>query len=323
MRRVARYLSIFSSFALLAIVIALLLNRQAISDWWALRDYTPPERIVQLADQTTMVDSTRKLFYVNHPSLDDKASFNGHCRTTEQSIVLGCYVAHQGIFLLDVKDPRLNGVIEVTSAHEVLHAAYERLSTNERTRIDRLTEEYFATQTDERIKNTVENYRKSDPSVVPNELHSILGTEVENLPTELESYYARYFSNRKQVVAFSKQYEQAFTDLRNQVSKYDEQLTAMKAQIDASEAEITTKGEALNAERSRMNNLLQAGRTQEYNAAVPGFNQQVNAYNTLVQKARNLVADYNATVEKRNALATEEQELVHAIDSNFTTESKE
>lgn len=323
MKKYLRFISTAVSFAILAAVVVAIFNRQAIADWWTLRDYSPPARVAKLADDTTMLADTRRLFYVNKPSLDDKDVFNQHCQTTEQSIVLGCFVEHTGIFILDVKDPRLSGVHEVTAAHEVLHAAYDRLSGSEREHIDSLTTQFFATVTDERIKKVVENYRQKDPGIVPNELHSILGTEVENLSSELEAYYAQYFGDRKQIVALSKQYEKTFIDLRNQVSSYDEQLTALKADIDTGQTEAGVRIAWLDSERERMDELLRNNETQQYNAAVAGFNQRVNDYNALVQRVRSLVSQYNSLVEKRNAVATEEQDLVHAIDSNFRTETRQ
>ena len=177
-----------------------LTNFQAITDYFRLRGYDPPKRIVQLADETTMQDDTRRIFYINHPKLSDKVEFNDECRTTEQSIILGCYVDNRGIFLLDVKEPKLEGVVEVTAAHEALHAQYERLSSSERKKVDRMTAAAFNDVTSERVKKTVENYRDKDPSIVPNELDSILATEVRDLSPELEEYYSQYFKDRMTIV---------------------------------------------------------------------------------------------------------------------------
>lgn len=301
-----------------------LANLQAISDWLRLRNYDPPARIVKIADDTTMNSDTRRLFYVNHPELGDKVTFNQHCRTTEESIVLGCYIEGRGIFLLDVKEKRLSGVVEVTAAHEVLHAAYVRLSKNEREKIDRMTSEFFATLKNQRIRETVDNYRARDASIVPNELHSILGTEVRELSPDLEDYYEQYFNDRQRIVQFSEQYEQTFINLRAQVDQYDAQLMDLKSQIEASQAEIDAANNELQAERARLDQLLASGANEEYNDRVPGYNQQVAQYNRLINHTKQLISTYNSIVEKRNGLATVEQELVEAIDSTqLTTQERE
>lgn len=304
----------------IAITVGALIKMQDIYDWVALRNYTPPAKVAKLADDTTMNDYTRKIFYVNHPELNDKQTFNGHCRTTEQSIVLGCYIENKGIFLLDVKDPRLNGVMEVTAAHEALHAAYDRLSSSERAKVDKMTEDFFATIKDERIKNVVKNYQDKDPSVVPNELHSILGTEVIELPAELEQYYAKYFKDRKQIAKFSEQYEQTFVNLRNEVQDLDADLESLKNQIDANQAELDSKNSQIDSERSALDALLSSREIEQYNAKVGSFNRLIGSYNALVNETKQLINQYNSLVEKRNSLAVQEQELVNSIDSTHLTE---
>ncbi len=305
------FLAAFISLCIVAVT-----RQQDIFDYAALRNYQPPARIVQLADQTTMRDPTRRVFYINHPELDDKTAFRSQCGVEEQSIVLGCYDTRRGIFLLDVTDPRLRGIIEVTAAHEILHAEYDRLSGSERKRIDRLTAEFFANLKDERIAKTVEQYRARDPNVVPTELHSILGTEIRDLTPELEQYFGRYFTDRKKVVAFSEQYEQTFVNLRSQVADYDAQLTRLKTRIEANESQIDVLGKTVEAQRTTLNELLANKQTEQYNAMVPGFNSLVNQYNNLVGQAKRIIIEYNSIVEKRNAAATTEQELAQAIDSN-------
>lgn len=291
-------------------------QRQQIFDYFALKNYTPSDRIVALADETAMADNTRRVFYINHPELNDKAAFRQNCPAGEQSIVLGCYVGHNGIFLLDVTDPRLNGVIQVTAAHEVLHAHYDRLSASERKKVDAMTASFFATYDNPRVKKTIEQYRAKDPSVVPNELHSILASEVKILSPELESYYSKYFKDRSKVVALSEKYEQTFVALTDQVEAYDRDLENMKGTIESNQQEIEGLNAEIDRSKARLDSLLNSGRTEEYNAAVPGFNADVNAYNALLNRTRTIISTYNDIVAKRNEIATTEQELVQTIDSN-------
>lgn len=315
-----------SGLFLVGVLVALLVafgQRQAIYDWWRLRGYEPPARIVALADATTMTDYGRKLFYVNRPQLDDEAAFNEHCQATEQSIILGCYISRTGIYLFDVEDPRLDGVEEVTAAHEMLHAAYERLDGEEKARVNSLLERAFAEIMDERIVKTMEAYRKRDPTIVSNELHSILATEVRDLTPELEEYYKQYFTDRLKVVFFSEQYEQAFTERKNQVARYDTQLAALKQQIEAAENDLSARSGAISAERARLDALLAADQTEQYNAAVPGFNAQIRQYNALIASTRQLIDRFNEIVAARNAIAVEQQELVEALDSRLMPQAEE
>ena len=298
-----------------------LANFQAISDYFRLRNYDPPARIKELADETTMRDDTRRIFYINHPKLSDKAEFNGECRTTEKSIIIGCFVSGKGIFLLDVNEPKLNGVIEVTAAHEVLHAEYERLSESDRAKIDKMTTGFFNEKvSDERIRKTVENYREKDPSVVPNELHSILATEVRDLSPELEEYYRQYFDDRTKIVEFSEQYEQAFIDLEQQANNIESQLSSLKTQIDTNRSQIDALSIELNSEKARLDALLRNNQVEEYNNSVSDFNRRVSSYNSLINQTRQLINQYNDLVAKQHSLVLQQQELNEAIDSNILKE---
>ncbi len=308
--------SIVIAVVLIAALATGIYKSRDILDFIALRNYQAPAQVAQLADQTTMADHTRKVFYVNHPEIQEKQQFKTSCTQAEQTIVLGCFISNDGIYLLQVEDQRLEGVLQVTAAHEVLHAMYDRLNAKDRQRIDGLTQQYFSTTTDERIKKTVENYRKKDASIVPNELHSILGTEVRDLPPDLEAYYARYFKDRKAIVAFSEKYEQTFVSLENQVNAYDQELRDIKATIDVNQGKLKASEDRIDSEKNRLDQLIAQKNVEEYNQSVSSFNALVNSHNALIRETQGLVERYNKIVEDRNALATTEAQLVQAIDAN-------
>lgn len=317
-----RFISLLFSASLMLLVVFAWSQRDALFDMWRLRGYTAPAEIVKIADETTMSPDARRLFYVYRPELNDKTEFNANCSGSEQTIVLGCYIKHQGIYLYDVSDARLSGVVEVTAAHEMLHAQYDRLSKKEKARIDNLTAQVAATITDERFKKTIENYRNKDSNVVPNELHSILATEVRTLPQELEAYYARYFNKRSEIVDMAEAYKQAFTDRENEVASIDAKLAALKAQIDSLNQALETQQSDLKVQYNELQSQRQSGNTEAYNQGVPAYNQAVNDYNAAVRRQRSLVAEYNQLVEERNNLATEENELIQALDSRETIETQ-
>lgn len=321
--RKRKILSIFTLVLFLVAPFILYANRNNIYDWYELYNYKPSDKIIALATDTTMQPSMRRLFYVNRPEIDDKNAFNSRCRSDEETIVLGCYISRQGIFLLEVTDSRLNGIEQVTAAHEALHAAYSRLSTSERRRVDAMTSNAYISLSDARIKDNVKLYRDKDPSVVPNELHSILGTEARSLPADLEQYYKKYFTDRSKIVGYSEQYVNAFTERKNQVLSYDQQLEALKQQIDFEKESLTKQAAQLSADRIRLDNLRSSNQIAAYNVAVPSYNLQVNNYNNDVESLGSLVNDYNDIVPKRNAVAIEESDLAKAIDSRSTVPARQ
>jgi chromosome segregation ATPase len=134
----------------------------------------------------------------------------------------------------------------------------------------------------------------------------------------LEDYYKRYFSDRAQVVAFSEAYESEFTGRKAQIANYDNQLSALKIQIDGLEQELRLQLEFLQSEQVRLNNLREND-PAAYNQAVPAYNQAVGEYNSDLNTRRGLVNQYNDLVAKRNQIASEEHELIDAIDSSLPT----
>lgn len=307
--------------ALLAGLVAFV-EQQQIRDWWRLRSYTPPAAVQALARDTTMNDTARTIFYVTHPKIESKTAFNGSCpNSDEKTIVLGCYRrAQQSIFVLGVSDARLQGVEQVTAAHEMLHAAYDRLSASDKKYVNGLLEDYYGHDLhDQRILDTIASYKKSEPNDVVNEMHSIFGTEVANLPAPLEKYYARYFTDRHKIAQYAVRYQQAFTSRKAAVEKYDAQLASLKRQITANEASLDTQFRQLTAAQAQLEAYRNERNYDAYNAGVAGYNAQVNAYNAQAEDTRNLIAQYNQIVKARNAIAAEESELVHAIDSTVQT----
>ncbi len=290
-------------------------NRWYIHDSIRLYGYQAPAEIAELASDTTMNSDSRRLFYVYSPSIEDKDEFNEHCKLSEFTIVLGCYVGGRGIYIYNVTDERLDGIKQVTAAHEMLHVAYERLGGSEKDRIDGLLQEALTSVANPRIQTTIEEYRKNGADI-SNELHSIIGTEVRTLTPELETYYSRYFENRSEVVRLSEQYEQAFTELKNRIAEADKTLEALRSQIDSLESEVEAMSKEL---QSRLAALNSASSAAEYNAAVPGYNRLVNVYNSKVRQLRKLIERYNALVAERNAIAIEENNLHKAIDSRPDT----
>lgn len=293
-------------------------QRQAVADWLSLRDYTPPAEIAQLATDTTMTPLSKKLFYVYRAQIEPASSFNEHCPVNEQefTIVLGCYVSKVGIYLFHVEDERLSGIEQVTAAHEMLHVAYERLGSRERERVDTMLVRAYDNLDNDRIMRNVEQYRAADPSVVPNELHSILGTEQADLPPELEEYYARYFTNRQKIVEYSQQYEGEFTRREQAAAQLSKQLSDLKPRVDANLSQLDSEAARLQAEYA----AIEAGRdsmeASQLNERARAYNAAVAAYNTLAETTRAEIEQYNAIVEQYNAVVVEQHELYRAIDSS-------
>jgi flagellar biosynthesis chaperone FliJ len=320
-----RRLSIAVFLTLLAALVFTLLRPYAAIDWLRLRDYQPSQVVTDLASQTTMTDSARHYFYLNHPAVESKTEFQNKCpKYDDQTITIGCYIGGQrGIYILSVQDQRLAGVEQVTASHEMLHAAYERLGTSDKRHIDSLLQAYADNGLqDKRVKAALEGYKKSEPGQQLNEMHSMFGTEVSNLPPELESYYSRYFSSRQTVVKFAENYQDAFQSRQDQIDQYDSRLAQQAAIIKNNTQQLDQQASALETERQRLDSLRDRGDIDAYNAGVGPFNDSIASYNELLSTTRRLINQYNELVETRNAIAAQKVELQSAIDSSSLPSSR-
>jgi hypothetical protein len=310
---------------IIAMLLGALVYRRPLLDDISLYHYQPPIVVSQLATQTTMTAAARRVFYVNHPDVEAKASFANNCPSgTEQTVVLGCYHSDQaGIYLLQVSDPQLNGVEQVTAAHETLHAEYDRLSTAKRTQVDGWLEAYYAHGlTNMTIEAQIASYRKTEPDAVVNEMHSLFGTEVANLPPQLEAYYTQYFTNRAAVVADYNKYQVAFSSRIDAIAADDSQLTAMKTKISNDEASLQSQQAAISAQQQMLSQERSANDITAYNSSVASYNARINAYNSQVEALHAEIDSYNLLVSTRNGLALEEQQLAQALSGNSVPAEK-
>lgn len=221
------------SLALLLGALVVFFNRQPLYDQVMAWQFQPSPAIAAISDRTDFSDKGQLLFYASQPQLLGRSAFNDACRSTEteHTAVLGCYTGSR-IFLFDIHNQTLDGIKEVTAAHEMLHAAYQRLPKAEKERVDALLAKQSFGEDAERINALLVEYAKSEPGERLNELHSILGTEVRTLDPELETYYKQYFTNRSVVVELSERYQAVFAELQSRQESLVSELTTLADAID-------------------------------------------------------------------------------------------
>lgn len=268
-----------------------------------------------LADRTTMTVAGRDLFARSLPELVPLAEMSRRCPIPEETGVLGCY-RDRRIVILDLSDPRLDGMEEATAAHELLHAVWDRLPDDERDRLGAELRALYDNSTDPALREKVEAYRRRDPDVVDTELHSILGTEVAVLSGPLEEHYREWFTDRAAVVLLAAAAQGSFDRLEAQIATLDATLDALGDEIAAAEDDLERSRDDLAARSRDLEILRDAGRIDEYNAGVDPFNAAVERHNAAVATQRSRVERYNGTVAVRNALGADYDELVEEITTS-------
>ena len=313
----------FYAVAALVVCLAagwLILNRQLLVDRWQLRHYQPPAEVAALATRLDLTDYAQRLFYLKDPQLQTAWHFNRVCPERESSsLVLGCYTGQQ-IHIFMVDDPRLDGVEEVTAAHEILHVAYERLSGREKANLKIWLSAVKEGLTNQRIKKAIELYANLPQEQLYNELHSIFATEIRGLPDWLEDYYSRYFNQRLSIVALSETYDATFNQLSERVDELDAQLRRQAEAIEQTQTSLDHQLELINNQRAYLSQLLESGEVGLYNASIDGFNQQIDDYFNDSNQLQAKIDDYNQLVEERNAISLEQNDLSQSLNSRHQTD---
>jgi uncharacterized protein YdcH (DUF465 family) len=299
-----------------AIAPALLLMRwqgKYVGESIQLARYTPSSEVAELANQSNMSENGRRAFYLTNPTIEAKKVGLNFCANhgTEKTVILGCFVSSKGIFIQKVTDKRLAGTMQVTAAHEMLHAVYHNhLSEGERTDIDAELNRVFNNLNNPRLKKLIQIYRDRSPKQVNSELHSFLGTEVRQLSPKLEEHYAKYFIDRATVVALAQKNEQTFARIVEKAEEIDRQLKTIKVDLDQREKSVREQGTSVEQQRRELGRI---SNPSDYNRRLIGFNQQVNGYNSQVQVLKQEIANYNRLVSSYNALSSEEKSLNESL----------
>jgi hypothetical protein len=224
-----------------------------------------------------------------YPEIKEKNSFNAECSPAQNVIELGCYkTGINRIYVLDVNEPNLESIKEVTMAHELLHVAYSRLGSREKEKINKLLREHLLLlEEDRELSERLKNYEISQPGSQNNELHSIFGTEYKNLSKELEEYYKKYFLNREKIVALNEKNENYLLSKEQEIQNQKNYIENLQSQLELLE--------------DRMDKLKSSNNISQYNALVPQQNYLVEQIRTEIEKYNKKVDIYNDIINSINS----------------------
>ncbi|MBH0117819.1 hypothetical protein I6E52_13315 [Salinibacterium sp. NG253] len=321
---VARVIAIVLAVALNLVVIAggvwALTNQQRISDQFAVWDFEPSATVKAYVTTAAMSEEGQFLFYASHPKIETNPVFNTTCSNVEENFgVLGCYFpSSKSIFLYDVTDERLDGIEEVVAAHEMLHAAWDRMSSEEQDALTPLLEAAAESMKDDpEFATTLEFYAKTEPGERANELHSIIGTEFADLTPELEAHYAIYFTDRATVVALHETSNAVFTEQLEASAKLVEQLDTLRASIDDDYATYNSGYDQLNDDIDSFNSRADEGdfnTLDQFNSERNELISRQDFLNTLYDSIEADVDTYDDLVKQLEALNTTISELNQSIN---------
>ena len=322
-RSVSRLVSLIVLIVISALVWT---NQQFIKDGARYLVFKPDSSIAEIASDDQLTSSGKFAFYAAQPSIDDKTTFNKECQSKENgTAILGCY-ANNHIYLYDVTDSQLSGIKQVTAAHEMLHAIYQRMSQSDKDSINKLVEvEFQKLKTNPDYSQRMAYYSRAEPGERDNELHSIIGTEVASISPQLEAHYDKYFGDRSKVVGFYDSYHSAFTSLTNQASALSKQLDSLNSQINTTMTNYSADVKQLNADVSAFNQQAADGTfssQSEFNEKRKVLENRVNAIDIERDSVNALIAQFNNLRDQYNNIVTQSNNLYDSIDSNVAPAPK-
>ncbi|WGD38513.1 hypothetical protein [Lysinibacter sp. HNR] len=323
-RKRGRIIAFIAVIAVAAIALLGYINRQYITDQVTVWTFTPSSEVVEVKDRLNLTDRGEFVFLASSPTLESSQLFNEQCSNVNHGDgghVLGCFTG-ENIHLFKIDDERLNGVVEVTAAHELLHAAYSRLSDAEKEDLNRiLLSEYERIGAEKpEIKERMAVYDQLTEAQFVNELHSVLGTEVSGLSAELEEHYATYFTNRQIILDLFNSYHSAFTSLQSQAQEIEAQMRSLGDSIESRRQSYEESITTLNATIAAFNDRAQSGSFSSQAEFQSERNRLLSRADALEAERTTLESDvskYNELRQKLIALGAESQELNRVLDSNL------
>ncbi len=268
---VASGLSTIMAVAVVFGGVYLIQHPQPIIDQVTVWQYEPSPDVEAHVQRLELTEHGTFLYYASTPSIETSAVFAESCPAHEGEDgfgILGCYrPADKRIFLYDVTDPRLDGTEEITAAHEMLHAAWDRMGDEERDRLaDLLEAEYDKHADNTQFIERMAIYERIEPGEHANELHSIIGTEVAEIDPELEEYYAKYFTDRSVVTSLHAAANAVLAQLKVQTDELVERIEALREEIESDYARYTSGYSKLNEDVADFNKRNQASNAEEFRA---------------------------------------------------------
>lgn len=317
------FVKIFNIITILFFVVSVVLiglNIRHIQDYFRANNFKPSQEILSIVSKIKPKDNAKQIFYATNPRVLSTDEFNQQCNNSlEKTTVLGCYKSDE-IFIFNVNDSELDGIKEVTAAHELLHAVWARMSDRERENLKGVLRADYERLKTPSFEKIMANYAKTQPGEHENELHSILGTEWADLSPELEQHYAEIFENRREIVAMNLKYKSKFEALEKTAENLDSELKRIKSEITAEQSDYEAKLNILNDEIADFNEKSKNGSYSDVDTF--RYNRQklasrVDFLRKYKSDINSKIADFNEKAVRLSEISMKLHQLYDSIDSNF------
>ncbi len=297
-------------------------NRVFISDWFSSLSFAATTEYTALENAIDLTDSAKITLRATHPSLESRDDFNRNCDSHDEDVsILGCFTNNR-IYIYNVTADALKGVRESTMSHELLHALWERLPDAEKSTVSKqLTDVYNDEKYHALLAADLELYPESERI---DELHSRVGTEIADLPSDLETYYAKYFKDQDKIVSYYNSYIAPFNELENRAEALLAKYETMSAEIDEKTKAYYADAEKLSADIDEFNNCANTAgcfaTDYAFRVARNALIARQDALSETYESLNNLIIECNKIADEYNDIAVRGKALESLINSNSIVE---
>ena len=307
-------LKVFSWILFIGLAIVIALNRQVIIDFSRGLLYKPTPEMEQIRTDLDLTSHGEIIFNASHPELNTKDDFNEKCRDDETAAILGCY-REQNIYVYNITDEKLDGILELTTAHELLHAVYERMSISEKDDLKELLENVYV-ENKVILEKEVGSYETVEQL---EEIYVRVGTEVKELPDALEKHYATIFVDQDKIVDYYNKYIKIFREIEDEFKKIEYEMTELDTQIDTKTDDYEKELSVLNAEIEEFNNCAETpgcfNSDYEFSVRRGELVERQTVLQALYDELDRLINQYNLDVDKFNDNVIRSEDLQNIINS--------
>ena len=300
---------------LVVVVTTIALNREWLYDYYRGMTYQPSSEMGRIRTDLKLTERGEFLFNASQPVLSESEEFNSYCREEGNEIaVLGCYTGGS-IYVYNITDEELDGIRELTAAHELLHAGFARMSNEEKAELKPILEQVYAANMDV-LQADIETYDSAEQF---EELYVRVGTEVANLPEALEKHYAEVFKDQNAVVAYYDKYNGVFRALQTEMDGLQTEMETINATVEQKTAEYERRVQQLDADIVSFNSCAEVvgcfKSEEEFNVRRGVLVAEQEALESMYYEINGLIDAYNAKVEVYNADVVQGKKLNNMINS--------
>ena len=323
MRRYGRVFWIAGAVLVVILVGLAVLNMSYIYDYFRGLTYAPSSEMLRIRGDLKLNNRGQFVFNAAQPKLSESEEFNAVCRQKQEveMAVLGCYTGGN-IYVYNIMDKELDGIRELTTAHELLHAVWAEMSDSKKQELNSALEKVLADN--ESLREELAVYGDDEKE---EELYVRAGTEVADLPDVLEKHYAEIFENQDLIVGFYNSYIGVFRQIEAEMETLKGEMATISAEVEAKKADYEARAEQLTKDVKSFNECAETvgcfAYEGEFLAQKGILVAEQEALGVLYDEINGLIDEYNVRVEKYNADVRQGEKLQQMINSNSKVQELE